>query len=404
MFGNVLSKEEMGCASPDPTRLAEVGFINLDANANAPVTRRVTDAVMAGLVAGTNPSSGHAGGAEARATITRARDAVSFLAEGVFDDGVVFTSGCTEANNTVLHAARTLQATLITTAVEHPSVLSPSAALQRDGVSLIRLSVGGDGLIAFDELEKHLHSTSGPIILSVQTANSETGVVQPIHEIACLVAKRGDILFHTDAAQSFGKLPLVLGDGGAHAASVSAHKLHGPMGVGAILLSDGEDRVYPLLHGGDQEGRRRAGTEALPLIAGMGAACAERAEQLDADVDKMRMLRDRLEASIVARVDGAAVNGIGSPRLPNTTSIRFEGRDAMEIVARLDALGILVSQGSACSSMRPRPSHVLIAMGLTEAQAFSTVRLSTSPLNTVDEIDRAIAAFERVCREVSRAR
>ena len=402
MFGNVLSEGER-FASSTPTRLTEMTGINLDANANAPVTRRVADAVMAGLAGGTNPSSGHAGGAEARAMITRARDAVSSLAEGVFDDGVVFTSGCTEANNTVLHATRALQATLITTAVEHPSVLSPSAALQRDGISVILMPVDGDGVVAFDELERHLHSISSPIVLSVQTANSETGVVQPIQDIARLVANRGDVLFHTDVAQSFGKLPLILGDGGAHAASVSAHKLHGPMGVGAILLSDGEGRIHPLLHGGDQEYRRRAGTEAVPLIAGMGAACAERAERLDADVGKMRMRRDRLEMAIVETVDGAAVNGVASSRLPNTTSIRFEGRDAMEIVARLDALGILVSQGSACSSMRPTPSHVLIAMGLTEAQAFSTVRLSTSPLNTEDEIDRAIDAVERVCREVSRA-
>ena len=379
------------------------GYINLDANANAPVTRKVIDSVMTGLVAGTNPSSGHAGGGEARSVITHARDAVVSLVDGVFDDGVVFTSGCTEANNTVLHAARSLRATLITTAVEHPSVLSPSAVLQRDGIAVIHIPVDGNGVIAFEVLERHLQSVSGSIILSVQTANSETGVIQPIHEIARQVAERGDVLFHTDAAQSFGKLPLVLGEVGVHAASVSGHKLHGPMGVGAILLSDGEDRIHPLLHGGDQEGRRRAGTEALPLIAGMGAACAERADQLDADVGRMRMLRDRLEAAIVSNIDGAAVNGAASSRLPNTTSIRFEGRDAMEIVARLDALGILTSQGSACSSMRPTPSHVLIAMGLTDVQAFSTVRLSTSPLNTEDEIDRAIAAIERVCREVSRA-
>lgn len=400
MFSYV-SEEDKGCASSDSTRLADVAPINLDANANAPVTQRVTDAVIAALVGGTNPSSGHAGGANARAMLTRARDEVAYLAEGVFDDGVVFTSGCTEANNTVLHAARALRATLITTAVEHPSILSPSASLEHDGIAVIRLPVGGDGLVALEELERHLQSISGAIVLSVQSANSETGVVQPIREVARLVAARDDVLFHTDAAQSFGKLPLILGDGGAHAASVSAHKLHGPMGVGAILLTDGEDRLYPMLHGGDQEGRRRAGTEALALIAGMGAACAARAEHLGTDVGRMRMLRDRLESAILESVDGAVVNGAASPRLPNTTSIRFEGRDAMEIVARLDALGIFVSQGSACSSMRPTPSHVLIAMGLTEAQAFSTVRLSTSPLNTDDEIDRAIAAIERVCREVS---
>jgi cysteine desulfurase len=404
MFGDVLHEEEKGFASPDPARATNMAGVNLDANANAPVTNRVANAVMAGLSCGTNASSSHSGGSEARATITRARDAVASLARGVYDDGVVFTSGCTEANNTVLHAVRTLRATLITSVVEHPSILAPADVLQHEGCGVERVSVDGAGIIALDDLATHLRSIVGPIVLSIQSANSETGVLQPIQEVARILADRDDVLFHTDAAQSFGKLPLILADGGPHVASISAHKLHGPMGIGAILLADGEGRVPSLMHGGDQEGRRRAGTEALPLIAGMGAACAARAEQLDADVEKMRRLRDRLETAILDSVENSAVNGSGSHRLPNTSSIHFSGRDAMEIVARLDAAGVLASQGSACSSMRPTPSHVLVAMGLTEAQAFSTVRFSTSPLNTEDEIDRAIAAIEYVCRQVSIAR
>ena len=335
----------------------------------------------------------------------RARDAVASLCNGLFEDGVVFTSGCTEANNTVLNAVRTMGATLITSTVEHPSILEPSKALEADGFRVIRLPVDEHGIVAIEALELHLRDPSGPVILSIQSANSETGVIQPIDKIAKLVSGRADILLHTDAAQSFGKLPIKVDPlGGPHVVSVSAHKLHGPMGVGAILLADGEKRVPSLLRGGEQEGRRRAGTQALPLIAGMGAACTERLAKLPEHIEYMRVLRDQLERGIIEAVPDAIVNAASAPRLPNTSSIRFPGMDGMALVAHLDAAGVLVSQGSACSSMKPTPSHVLIAMGLSEADAFSTIRFSVSPSNTPDEIDIAIRAVVQAHEELSNFR
>lgn len=379
--------------------------LNLDANANAPVTERVTEAVVRALRAGTNPSSDHAGGAAARILMERARDAVVSLAVGVFDDGVIFTSGCTEANNTVLNTVRTSGATLITSAVEHPSILTPAGAIADAGFNVLYLPVSSKGQIDVDGLGQLLSTIDGPVLLSIQTANSETGVIQPIADIAAVAARYGNVLFHSDAAQSFGKLPtLISRTGGPQIVSISGHKLHGPMGVGALLLADGEERLTPMMRGGDQERGRRAGTEPVALIAGMGAACEARAAAFSQEVATMRELRDRLEDGIRDAVPLATINGSNSPRLPNTSSIRFAGIEAMALLAHLDAGGVLASQGSACSSMRPAPSHVLIAMGLSEDEAFSTIRFSTSPLNTPAEIDRAIAVTAAACNELGSSR
>ncbi|HEV2567862.1 cysteine desulfurase family protein [Sphingomonas sp.] len=376
--------------------------VNLDANANAPITFEVERAILTALRDGANPSSDHARGAAARRILVQARDAVVSLAEGVFEDGVIFTSGCTEANNMVLNSARTMGATLITTVVEHPSVLAPAEALRSEGGCVRSLAVSPDGLIDVRDVERLVSTIDGPIIISVQTANSETGVIQPIADIAALCETRPDTLFHTDAAQAAGKLPIKLDpECGPHAVSISGHKLHGPMGVGALLLADGEARIRPLIRGGEQESGRRAGTEPLSMIAGMGAACALRAANFQSDVERMKALRDRLEHGITKVVPNAKVNGIGAPRLPNTSSIRFSGLDGMALVAALDAEGIMVSQGSACSSMRPTPSHVLTAMGLSEADAFSTVRFSVSRLNSPEEIDAAVGIVAKVCRTLA---
>jgi cysteine desulfurase len=379
----------------------EARSINLDANANAPATQPVIDAIVAALRGPTNPSSSHYGGAQARTLLADARDAVASLAEGLLDDGVIFTSGCTEANNMVLNTVRAARGTLITSQVEHPSILAPARDISAQGCAVLFLPVSSDGIVDLDSLVGVLNETKGPFVLSIQTANSETGVIQPIEAIAKLVAGRDDVIFHTDAAQSFGKLPLRLGGGlGPSVATMSGHKLHGPMGVGAVMLASGEDRIGATLLGGDQQRGMRAGTEALPLIAGLSAACAERARNLDADVAKMKSARDRLEQGVLHAVAGTVINGSAAARLPNTSSIRFPGLDAMALVAHLDAEGILVSQGSACSSMRPTPSHVLLAMGLSEDEAFSTVRFSTSPLTTADEIEEAIQIVAVACRQL----
>lgn len=385
----------------DRSGATEERCINLDANANAPVTKSVIEAVTASMHGPTNPSSGHFGGAQARNILAAARDAVARLAVGVVEDGVIFTSGCTEANNTVLGSVKSLDGTLVTTAVEHPSILSPARSLASQGVPVAIVPVQGNGVIDLDRLAVLLDQTEGAILLSIQTANSETGVIQPINAIAELIRARDGVLFHTDAAQSFGKLPLHLASaGGPNVATMSGHKLHAPMGIGAIMLAPGEDRIGPILLGGEQQHGLRAGTEPLPLVAGLGAACADRAQRMEADVALMTKLRDRLEERLLEAVPGAAINGADAPRLPNTSSVRFPGTDAMALVAHLDHAGVLVSQGSACASMRPTPSHVLLAMGLSEAEAFSTVRFSVSPLNSMEEIEQAVEIVTQVCRRL----
>lgn len=369
--------------------------INLDANANTSVTPPVAEAVLSAMSGPANASSAHSGGEAARAILADARDAVSSLAAGVDEDMIVFTSGCTEANNMVLNAVRSERAALITTSVEHPSILGPAHSLRADGFDLTVLPVTNDGLVVLAELEAAITSANGPLVLSVQMANSETGVIQPIVEIAKIVSRHPAVLFHCDAAQACGKMPMVVSPIGPHALTISGHKFHAPMGVGALLLARDEQRIGPMILGGDQQDGRRSGTEALPLIAGLGMAARQRRSHLENDIRLMRRLRDRLEAAVITEVPEAVVHGAAAPRLPNTSSIRFPGRDAMALVAQLDACGVQVSQGSACSSMRPAPSHVLLAMGLSEADAFSTIRFSTSPLNTTDEID---AAAEIICR------
>jgi len=375
--------------------------INLDANANTATTGVVIDAVTAALREAGNPSSTHHGGAIARGIVTDACDTVSSLVNGSSDETVIFTSGCTEANNTILRAAVTMGATLVTTEVEHPSVLATAHALSSQGVNVLVVGVDADGVICLDDLETILESVDGPVVLSIQSANSETGVMQPIAAIADLFEGRTSILFHSDAAQAFGKISVRVGRGAPDVISISGHKLHAPMGIGAVITKIGEDRIIPLIHGGDQQRGRRAGTEPVALIAGLSAACSARASTFLVDVDRMRTLRDRLERQLVEYVPNTRVNGAKAERLPNTSSVTFSGIDGMALVAQLDAEGIMVSQGSACSSMRPTPSHVLLAMGMTETEAFSTIRFAVSPLNTVEEIDTVVATIARLTRTMS---
>lgn len=379
--------------------------IDLDASANAAPTECVVAAVVAAMSAGhANPSSGHAGGGRGRGIVERARDAVAALLPGAVEDDVTFTSGCTEANNTVLAGfARATGGGVISTAVEHPSVLRPLERLERDGAAVHRLGVDRDGLVRVAELERLLALQAGPILVSIQAANSETGVLQDMGAIAAVAARYGAIL-HCDAAQLFGKQPIPMGDGvGPDVVTLSGHKIHGPMGVGAIVVADGAEVTFePLLLGGDQERGLRAGTQPLPAIAGLAVACEERAAGGEETWSELARLRDRLERRLVDGPINARINGARAPRLPNVSSVTFPGLDAMELVANLDAEGVLASQGSACSSMHPTPSHVLIAMGVGEAAAFATVRFSLSALNTAEEIDEAAATIQRVAARARR--
>jgi cysteine desulfurase len=368
--------------------------VNLDANASAPTTELVVAAVVKAMRSGAaNPSSGHALGDRARVLIERARDEVTSLVAGALEDGVVFTSGCTEANNTVLRGVPA-GGTIVTTAVEHSSILRPLDACRAAGVNVSILPVNCDGAIELTGLEGLLDSFDGPVLVSVQAANSETGVIQPLIDIARIVALRPDAWFHSDAAQAFGRTTLRTGrPHGPDLLTISGHKVHGPMGVGAIIIGPDAPALRPLLLGGGQESGMRAGTQAVPTIVGFAAACQARAARFDADLRHMLGLRNRLEGMLAEACPSMVVNGGRSERLPNTSNVRFPGVDGMALVANLDAMGIMCSQGSACTSGRPEPSHVLMAMGLTEADAFSSIRLSVSPCNTIGEIDRAVTAI-----------
>lgn len=362
--------------------------INLDAAANTPATPDVIAAIVAALEGGAgNASSAHEFGSRSRKILAAARDSVLRLVDGAFEEGVVFTSGCTEANNMVLRSG--FGGTLITTSVEHPSILRAVAqAPSPERVHVLGVDAGGVvDLAAFAALAA---SIEGPLLVSVQAANSETGILQPLDEVAAILVGRPHTLFHSDAAQAFGKVTIDLTPGrGPDVITVSAHKLHGPMGVGAVVIGGRDVPLAPLLFGGDQEYGLRAGTEAVPLIAGFGAACDQRASTLASSVAHMAALRERFEGRIRSALPDATLIGAAASRLPNITSIRFPGVDAMALAGQLDTRGVAASQGSACSSQRPEPSHVLTALGLTEVEAFETLRFSVSPLNSVAEIDTA---------------
>lgn len=375
--------------------------IYLDHNATTRPLPEVVD-LVARTMAETwaNASSAHWLGGEARAVLEAARDGICELVRGAYPEGVRFTSGGTEANNTVLLGGEPASAwrCVITSAVEHASVLRPAEALARRGGRLRVLPVGPDGLIDPDAVRRAAaEAPPGPLLLSVQWANSETGVIQPIADlVAALRSVRPDAFVHGDVAQAVGRMPVDLAATGVDAVAFSGHKVHGPHGTGALVLADpDEGRISPLLLGGGQEHGFRSGTHNLPGIAGLGLAAAMRARSLDAAAAHMRSVRDAFEEELATLVPEAVVNGASAPRLPNTSNVRFPGSDGMEIVARLDALGVACSQGSACSSGKPEPSHVLRAMGLSEADAYSSVRFSFSTLNNTDEALRAARAVVR---------
>lgn len=380
--------DEIGVSAADPQWA--MASINLDAAANTRPAQRVIDAIVDALESEAgNPASAHQFGEVGRLILSRARDSVTQLVSGAFEDGVIFTSGCTEANNTVIQ--RAAHKRIVTSRIEHPSVLRAAEYAASQGADLEMIDVDADGLVDLCAFQRAIEASDAPLLVSVQAANSETGVIQPIAAIAAMLASHPAATFHSDAAQAFGKIAIDMARGrGPDIITLSGHKLHGPMGVGAIILADREVALAPLLLGGEQEQGRRAGTEAVSLIAGLGAACEMRFEALERDLAALAALRDRFETGLRAGCGDLVIQSERVARLPNISNIRFLGVDAMALIAQLDSHGIAASQGSACSSQRPEPSHVLTAMGLAEADAFETVRFSLSVLNSSAEIDLAV--------------
>jgi cysteine desulfurase len=347
-----------------------------------------------------NPSSAHWLGNEALRVLVNARDGVCELVGGADPEAVVFTSGGTEANNIVVLGGDTAARwrSVVTTRVEHTSILRPIHALALLGADTVFLGVDRNGLVAPEDLARAVASAPpGPLLVTFQAANSETGVVQPVARLSAIVrSMRPDAFIHCDAAQAIGRVPVDLGNMGVDAIAFSAHKFGGPQGVGALVLANADEkRVGPLIRGGGQERGLRSGTHNLPCIAGMGLAASLRARDLPATAERMRTARDAFEAELEFSSCAAKVNAACSPRIPNTSNVCFPGRDGMELMARLDALGLACSQGSACSSGKPEPSHVLLAMGLKEAEAFCSVRFSFSAANTPDDGQRAARLVAR---------
>lgn len=335
-----------------------------------------------------NPSSIHHFGSQIAKKLDEARQRVAdFLGCRITE--VIFTSGGTESNNMAIKgvlAAHPKKKHVITTEVEHQAVLNPVMICERQGYEVTRVPVDSQGRLEIEDISDAIGEDTA--LVSVMAANNETGVVFPWQDVAKLCAERG-VTFHCDGVQAAGKMPLNLNESQVDLFSVSGHKLHAPKGIGCLYVRRGL-KFRSMIHGGHQEGGRRAGTENVPAVIGLGRACELLAATLQADSGRVRWLRDRLERGIIEAIPGARINGEGAERLPNTTSIRFEGCESEAVLIALDEAGICASPGSACTSGSVEPSHVLLAMALTAEEAASAVRFSLSRYTSEAEINHVL--------------
>jgi cysteine desulfurase len=362
--------------------------IYLDNNATTPVLAEVLEAMRPyfGEHFG-NASSIHHHGQETRAAVERARDSVALLL-GCRPAEVVFTSGGTEGDNLAIAGLTSVGDHIITSSIEHHAVLHACKHLEDTGCDVTYLPVDARGLVDPDDVRRALQPDTK--LISIMTANNETGVLQPVEEIGKIAAE-ADVYFHTDAVQAAGKVPIDVKRIGCDALSVSGHKMHAPQGVGALYVRRGT-HLQPLFYGGRHERSRRAGTENVPGIVALGKAAELATQGLDQGDDKrMSVLRDRLQQGILAQVEEVGVNGAGAPRVANTSNIYFDHIEGEAMVISLDLKGLAVSTGAACSSGAIEPSHVLMAMGLRADRARASIRFSLGKQSTVEDIDFALA-------------
>ena len=362
-----------------------------------------------------NPSSVHAAGREVRRAVEDAREIIASAIGGAPRE-LVFTSGGTEADNLALRGivrpGRPRH--VVVGAVEHPAVLSTAAALEKEGHAVTRVAATAEGIIdpaavrtamrPFDFAQgkpfDFAQDEPETALVSVMLANNETGAVQPVAEIA-RIAHEAKALLHTDAAQAFGKIPVDIRALGVDLLTISAHKIHGPKGCGALWVRR-DVRFDPILHGGPHEFARRAGTENVPGIVGFAKAVELARAAMPEASPRMAALRDRLEAEILAKIPGASVNGPRDParRLPNLLNVGIEGAEGQALLIHLDEAGICVSSGSACESASLEPSPVLLAMGRTEEQASNALRFSLSRETTPAEIERVLTVLPGIVERV----
>ena len=339
-----------------------------------------------------NPSSLHACGQQARAVRESARRSLATLIRAPAAN-ILFTSGATEAANQLLLGplfkpdARPRH--LVISAIEHPCVLEPARALESHGWSVTRLGVNADGRVAPQSVADALRPDTA--LVSVMLANNDTGVIQPIREIAD-IARQHKIPMHTDAVQAVGRIPVDFEALGVDFLTLSAHKFYGPKGVGALVFRDAS-AVLPLLYGGSQERALRAGTENMPGLCGLGAAADLARRELAGNAVRIAALRDRLQAGLLAAFPDARANGAGAARVPGTLNITFPSIDAVTAVMNLDIADIAAATTSACSTAKHEPPHVLTAMGLSPELALASLRFSLGRANTDAEIDRVLAVL-----------
>jgi len=377
--------------------------VYLDAHATTPVDPRVLDAMLPYFTEefGNAASRTHAYGWRAEEAVERAR-AQTATAIGASPKEIVWTSGATEANNLAIlgaaEAARERGRHVVTCVTEHSAVLDPARELERRGFRVTRLGVDVTGMLDLDELGEAL--TDETILVSLMAANNEIGTIHPLGEIARVVHAGSGALFHTDAAQAVGKIPLDVEADGVDLLSMSAHKIHGPKGVGALYVRRRRPsvRLVPILHGGGHERGMRSGTLDVPDIVGMGEALEIARRAMDADVPRMRRLRDRLHAGLVGAIEGVHLNGDAERRLPNNLNVSFEHVEAEALLNEMP--DVAVSTGAACSSASLESSHVIGALGHAPERAQSSVRFGLHRFTTEEEIDFVNGEVVRAVRRL----
>jgi cysteine desulfurase len=370
--------------------------VYLDYNATTPVAPEVLAAMLPYFREEFgNANSIHTFGQHARGAIEQARERVAALL-GARSSEIAFTSGGTESNNHaifgVVGAVPGDRKHVITSVIEHNAVLDVVRELERRGVSATFLPVNREGLVDPEDVRRATRPET--VLITLMLANNEIGTLEPIEEIGKIAAEKG-IILHSDAVQGVGKVPVDVHKLGVHLLSLSAHKLYGPKGVGALYIRKGT-RLEPLMYGGHHERDRRPGTENVAGIVGLGAAAELALARLNQDGERIAAMRDRLEKGLLGRVPHASINGWGAPRTPNTTNVTFPFVEGEAMVIALDLKGIACSTGAACSSGAVEPSHVLTAIGLSREDARATIRFSLGHQTTGEEIDYALETIPPV--------
>lgn len=377
--------------------------VYLDNNASTPLLPEVFEAMKPYyLEKYGNASSIHRFGQQARAAVESSRQSVALLLNARPAE-IVFTSGGTEADNLGIFGFVRAGDHVITSTIEHSAVLNTCRHLEETGVEVTWIGVNGRGEVDPEDVRKALRPNTR--LITIMMANNETGVVQPVEEIGRIAAE-AEAFFHTDAVQAAGKVPVDVQKIRCDALSISGHKIHGPQGTGALYVKKGT-LLQPMIYGGKHERQRRAGTENLPGIVGLGKAAEISRHWLESGgADAMSAMRGRLENGLIGRVREAGINGLGASRTPNTTSIYFDGLEGEALVISLDLKGLAVSSGAACSSGAIEPSHVLLAMGLPKPRARCSLRISLGKQTTEEDIDFALTVIPEAVarlREISPA-